>query len=82
MAADQPLGGDLFAQVVGDVGVEQAAGAGRLIDARQVPVVQHPIQVEGGAKLASGQTAQLIAHGPPPEQVGRTAAHLSGARAA
>ena len=71
--ACQTLGSDLFAQVVGDLGVEQAARTGGLVDARQVAVVQHPIEVEGRAKLAGGETAQLVAPGASSEQVGRTA---------
>ena len=80
--ADQTLGGDLFAQVVGDVGVEQAARTGRLVDARQVTVVQHAVQVEDGAQLGGGETAQLVAYGAPAEQIGGAAAHFAGARPA
>ena len=57
-------------------------GASRTVDPWQVAVVEHSVQIEFAPELARRQAVELVAHGPPTEQVGRAALHLARARPA
>ena len=45
-------------------------------------MVEHAVQLEVTADLVRRQAVELVAHRPPPEQVGGAALHLARARAA
>ena len=73
------FGRDLLAQVVADVGVEQAPGLSALIDRRQIAVVHQPIQFEVGVQFIGHKPVKLIAQGAAAQQVRRASPHLAGA---
>ena len=69
-----------FFQVVGNVRVQQALRGVRQIQSRQIPVVEHAIQIKISADLGCSQAVKLITHRPSAKQISLAALDLAGAR--